>query len=85
MPGKINPLLISPLLAREVFLFGQQSCIKIYEVRVIDLPRRVRKVFHFSQGVTDVNLDLSGLNNGNYILQVFDKVKRVNLRAELIK
>lgn len=44
----------------------------IYEVKVVDAQGVVRKDFHYSGGIGNVSVDLSGLINGIYTVQVFD-------------
>ena len=53
---------------------GSQSVVhpKVYQVRVIDVQGVVRKTFDYPGGMDRLSLDLSSLNNGVYIIQVFD-------------
>jgi hypothetical protein len=45
---------------------------KVYQVRVVDALGIVRKVMRYPGGMERISVDLSGLNNGVYIVQVFD-------------
>jgi len=45
---------------------------KVYQVRIVDVQGIVRKTFTYPGGVERISADLSGLNNGLYIIQVFD-------------
>lgn len=80
--AQANPLLsehpaISPNPSRGMITVSAGQTLspgaKIYGIRVIDVLGKVRKLFHYSSGVTTTNLDISGLGNGIYTVQVYDK------------
>jgi hypothetical protein len=56
---------------------GQSTMVqKIYRVNVCGVAGNQLKQFGFPAGATTVNLDLTSLPNGTYILQIFDNNNR---------
>ena len=53
-------------------LAGSAVTSKVYQVRVMDVRGVVFKTYNYPGGAENLSLDLSSLNNGIYIIQLFD-------------
>jgi hypothetical protein len=58
---------------------------KVYQVRVIDAQGVIQKRLSFPGGLETTQVDLSGLKNGIYIIQVFDNKRWKSYKVVLAK
>jgi hypothetical protein len=58
---------------------------KIYQIKVLGQTGNVLKLFSYSSGVAAANIDLSSLQNGSYILQIYDNVSWTSQQVVIMK
>ena len=57
----------------------------VYQVNVLSVSGKLLKQFHYPAGVTTVNLDLSSLENGTYIIQAYDNHDWTSQQVVILK